>query len=76
MVVILSLVITSLIISINQIICILSVQYKHYVLMQTHLRGDHLVGVEPDLDDVVDEGEEWREGERRHEQGYEAVLNH
>ena len=37
---------------------------------------DHLVGVEADLDDVVDEGEERREGERRHEQRDEAVLNH
>ena len=35
-----------------------------------------LVGVQPDLDDVVEEGEERREGERSNEQGYEAVLNH
>ena len=39
-----------------------------------HLRGI-LEGVEPDLEDVVDEGEERREGVGRHEQRHEAVLD-
>ena len=40
-----------------------------------HLRGI-LEGVEPDLEDVVDEGEERREGVGRHEQRHEAVLDY
>ena len=40
-----------------------------------HLRGV-LERVEPDLEDVVDEGEERREGVGRHEQRHEAVLDY
>ena len=40
-----------------------------------HLRGI-LEGVEPDLEDVVDEGQERREGVGRHEQRHEAVLDY
>ena len=40
------------------------------------LRRHHLVRVQPDLDDVVDEREERRQRERSHEQRYEAVLDH
>ena len=39
-----------------------------------HLRGV-LERVEADLEDVVDEGEERREGVGRHEQRHEAVLD-
>ena len=35
---------------------------------------DQLVGVQPDLDDVVDQREEGRQRERSHEQRHEAVL--
>ena len=43
-------------------------------------RALHLSGVlecvEPDLEDVVDEGQERREGVGRHEQRHEAVLDY
>ena len=37
--------------------------------------GGVLESVEADLEDVVDEGEERREGVGRHEQRHEAVLD-
>ena len=37
---------------------------------------DKLLGVEPDLDPVVEEGEERGEGEDGHEDGDEAKLEH
>ena len=37
---------------------------------------DELVGVDADLDDVVDQGEERRQWEGGHEDGDETVLDH
>ena len=38
--------------------------------------GGVLEGVEADLEDVVDEGEQRRQWVRRHEQRHEAVLDY
>ena len=35
-----------------------------------------LVGIEADLDDVVEQREQRREGKRRHEDRHKAELNH
>ena len=38
--------------------------------------GEVLVGVQSDLDDVIEEGAEGGQGEGRHEHRDEAILNH
>lgn len=43
---------------------------------ESALQSDHFYGIQSDLDDVIDEGQERRQRERCHKDGGEAELDH